>query len=124
MITRTLLLALAALSGVNSAAVCTPEHRIAGGQGVIFAYAQTLPGATYAAFNSIPFGIGGLGGKCITTILADGLPGAPVGFTGVDVVNFGTATRQVFSKVTGFFTDFPANNSMVINNVNVVSAAL
>ncbi|KAG4419111.1 hypothetical protein IFR04_007707 [Cadophora malorum] len=119
MVPRTLLLALAALSGVNSAAVCTPEHRIAGGQGVIFAYAQTLPGATYAAFNSIPFGIGGLGGKCITTILADGLPGAPVGFTGVDVVNFGTATRQVFSKVTGFFTDFPANNSMVINNVNV-----
>jgi hypothetical protein len=53
--------------------------------------------------------------------LADGLPGAPVGFTGNDVVNFGTATRQAFSKVTGFYTDFPQNNSMSISNANIVS---
>lgn len=122
MFTRTLALALSALSVVSGAAVCTPERRIAGGQGVIFAYAQTAPGATLAAFRDIPFGIGSLEGKCITTILADGLPGAPVGFTGNDVVNFGVATRQAFSKVTGFFTDFPKNNSMVINNANIVSS--
>lgn len=56
--------------------------------------------------------------------LADGLPGAPVGFTGNDVVNFGTATRQAFSKVTGFYTDFPQNNSMSISNANIVSCPL
>ncbi|CZS96912.1 uncharacterized protein RCO7_02662 [Rhynchosporium graminicola] len=120
MLTRTcLFVLLTAASAVSGAVVCTPERRIAGGKGVISAYAQTLPGATYAAFSNLPLGIGGLGGKCITTILADGLPGAPVGFTGRDVVNFGTATRQVFSKVTGFLTDFPQNNSMVINNANI-----
>ncbi|KAL2069383.1 hypothetical protein VTL71DRAFT_14062 [Oculimacula yallundae] len=119
MFNQVFLAALAMLSAVNGAAVCTPEQRIAGGKGVIFAYAQTTPGATLAAFRNIPFGIGGFEGKCITTILADGLPGAPVGFTGNDVVAFGTATRQVFSEVTGFYTDFPQNNSMVINNANV-----
>lgn len=55
--------------------------------------------------------------------LADGLPGAPVGFTGNDVVAFGTLTRQAFSEVTGRYTDFAHNNSMVIAT-NVVSYAL
>ena len=64
------------MAGVNSAAVeyrdtaaqCTPEMRIAGGQGVIFAYAQNEPGATYEAFREIPFGDRGLDGKCILTM--------------------------------------------------------
>jgi hypothetical protein len=76
MLTQSVFLALATLTGVNSAAIqqrdasaqCTPEMRIAGGQGVIFAYAQNEPGATYAAFNAIPFGDDGLDGKCITTM--------------------------------------------------------
>ena len=38
----------------------------------------------------------------------------PVGVTGNDVVNFGTATRQVFSSVTGEYVDFPRNGTTVI----------
>jgi hypothetical protein len=63
MLTQTLLFALAAAAGLSSAVVvrdeaaaCTPKQRIAGGQGVIYAYAQNAPGD------------GGLDGKCITTM--------------------------------------------------------
>lgn len=76
MLAQALFLIVAAVTGVKSAVFenrdetvqCTPEMRIAGGQGVIFAYAQNEPGATYSAFKAIPFGDGGLDGKCITTM--------------------------------------------------------
>ena len=51
-------------------------------------------------------------------ILLDSFPNGggpiPVGVTGNDVVNFGTATRQVFSSVTGEYVDFPDNGTTVI----------
>ena len=76
MLTQTFLYALTALTAVTATplvtreaeAKCTRRQRIAGGEGVIHAYAQTAPGATYEAFREIPFGIGGFDGKCITTM--------------------------------------------------------
>lgn len=38
----------------------------------------------------------------------------PVGVTGNGVVDFGTETRQIFSKVTGEYKDFGANGTAVI----------
>lgn len=108
---RPLLVAVLALAGVNGAAVCTPEIRLGAGQAVIDAYAQTAPGASAAAFNQIPYGVGGLDGKCIETFLVDSLPPVLTGLTGHDCANFGTETRQLISKFVGYPTDFPQNNS-------------
>lgn len=44
----------------------------------------------------------------------NGGTGIPVAVTGNGVVTFGTTTRQVFSKVTGNYVDFPANGTTVI----------
>jgi hypothetical protein len=44
----------------------------------------------------------------------------PVGVTGNGVVAFGTETRQVFSKVTGEYSDFGANGTaLILTNVTL-----
>lgn len=50
---------------------------------------------------------------------ADGLPPIPVSYSGSSSYAFGVETRQLFSSVTGEYTDFPANGTALINT-NVV----
>ncbi|KAF2165799.1 hypothetical protein M409DRAFT_55666 [Zasmidium cellare ATCC 36951] len=81
---------------------------------VPYAYSQPDPVSTYNAFNAIPFGVPDHNGSCGTVIYPNGGGPVPVAVTGSGVVNFGTETRQVFSKVTGQYVDFPDNGTTVI----------
>ncbi|KAF2485853.1 hypothetical protein BDY17DRAFT_309143 [Neohortaea acidophila] len=120
----TSLLALAATALASPArraeTVCPAATTLEYAQRVVYAYAQTAPGATYAAFESIPFGVGGKSGACTTVIIPDGTGcQIPVGTTGNGVVQFGTETRQAFSQVTGQYETFPNGTSLIRTNVTL-----
>ncbi|CZT25460.1 uncharacterized protein RCC_11192 [Ramularia collo-cygni] len=89
---------------------CTPEYRLAGAQQIIFAYNRVQPGESAAAFQRLP-----LRDDCKVTILANGLPGVPVAIDRTTTVDFATASREAFSRVTGIYKDFPENGTTVIN---------
>lgn len=54
------------------------------------------------------------------TSIADGTCPIPVATTGAGTYDFAVETRQVFSHLTGEYTDFPHNKTTLINT-NVVS---
>ncbi|PIA88707.1 hypothetical protein CB0940_06836 [Cercospora beticola] len=97
-----------------SSGTCTAERRIAISGQVPFAYAQPGVTAVREAFRDIPFGVPDLDGSCVTQIWPNGGGPITVGVTGNGVVNFGVATRQAFSSVTGQYVDFPQNGTTVI----------
>jgi hypothetical protein len=49
----------------------------------------------------------------------NGLPPVPVALTGTETYNFAVETRQVFSHLTGAFTDF--DNGTTLVDANMVS---
>ncbi|GAA5975446.1 hypothetical protein JCM11641_004266 [Rhodosporidiobolus odoratus] len=104
-----LLTAGALVSLVHASPVCTSEKRIAIVKQIPAAYNKNELGGTASGFAAIPFA-----DSCPTFIAADGLPPVYVSQTGNDIRAFGTLTRQVFSHVTGEYTDF-ANGTTLIN---------
>ncbi|KAH6716542.1 hypothetical protein DL95DRAFT_459602 [Leptodontidium sp. 2 PMI_412] len=108
MITHLILFLVAYTACVN--AVCTPAIRLAGAQQVVTAYNTQGIGGSATAFASVPWG-----DECIITIAANGLPPIPVSYSGSSSYAFGVETRQLFSSVTGEYTDFPANGTALIN---------
>lgn len=56
---------------------------------------------------------------------ADGLPPVPVAVNRKSSYNFAVLTRQVFTKVTGQYVDFPANMTTdIITNVLCLPSTL
>ncbi|KAI5368181.1 hypothetical protein Slin15195_G033150 [Septoria linicola] len=110
-----ILLATAALVGFSSAQACTAAERIRISGLVPFAYSQPDPISTFDEFSKIPFGVPDLAGSCVTQIYPNGGGPITVGVTGKGVVNFGVASRQAFSSVTGQYVDFGANGTTVID---------
>lgn len=49
-----------------------------------------------------------------TISAADGLPPIPVAINAFTTRTFAKLTRQVFSRVTGVYQDFPSNSTSVI----------
>ncbi|KAH7346852.1 hypothetical protein BKA65DRAFT_595287 [Rhexocercosporidium sp. MPI-PUGE-AT-0058] len=96
-------------------AVCTPAVRLAGVHQVVTAYNTQGIGGSATAFASVPWG-----DECIITISANGLPPIPFSYSGSSSYAFGVETRQLFSSVTGEYTDFPGNGTALINT-NVVT---
>lgn len=94
-------------------ALCTAEERLYWANQVPVAYSKN-DGTTYDTFNAIPFGAPDHAGVCATLIYPNGGNGVPASVTGQGVVNFGTETRQLFSRVTGEYVDFPDNGTTVI----------
>ncbi|KAF8865704.1 hypothetical protein BDZ45DRAFT_684226 [Acephala macrosclerotiorum] len=85
---------------------CTASDRLAIAAQIPNAYDLSPIGASNAAFDAIPFAP-----LCQTSIAANGLPPLPVAIDRSTTELFAKATRQLFSEVTGYYIDFPANGT-------------
>ena len=132
MFARSLLWALATVSSITpilaaptlepfeleERATCTKKKRLAGAELIIYAYNLVTPGASAANFEKLP-----LEQSCHTYINPNGGPPILVANDKSTTIDFAINTRQVFSKVTGAYTDY-ANNDTTVIHTNVVSTHL
>lgn len=110
---------------------CSSAERIAGAEKIPYAYNLTPLGASAAAFEEVPFAP-----DCVVEVLRppisirqslfltiefrypNGLPGVIVAVDAATTRAFAVETRQVFSDVTGEYTDF-ANGTTIIHTIVV-----
>lgn len=95
---------------ISNAQSCTADQRLAGAEAIPYAYNLTPLGAAAAAFNQVPFA-----SDCTINIFPNGGPGVPTAVDGKTTVDFAIATRQLFSEVTGEYTDVPETFSTIIH---------
>ncbi|CZR61848.1 uncharacterized protein PAC_11745 [Phialocephala subalpina] len=108
MISPIVLLSVLLLSIFSSlvTSTCTTSQRLAIAAQIPAAYNLSPLGASYAAFEAIPFAP-----LCQTSIAPNGLPPVPVAIDRSTTELFAQATRQLFSEVTGCYVDFPRNGT-------------
>ncbi|PIA88799.1 hypothetical protein CB0940_06995 [Cercospora beticola] len=93
---------------------CTSEYRVAGAQQVVFAYNLIQPFESEEAFQRVPFR-----DDCQIQINPNGGPAIPVAVDRTTSYDFAVATRQVFSRVTGLYTDFDNGTTIITTNVTL-----
>lgn len=96
---------------------CTSAQRLAGAELVVSAYNLIPASASAASFAHLP-----VEDDCHIHIYPDGGPGIPVAVSSDTTIAFADATRQLFSKVTGAYTDY--ENGTTIIHTNVVRTPL